>query len=129
MYNIVKLIRHARTLQEMPRTKHKHHRKRYHAKLKTRIGRHYIVTHHDDASPFVHGMARAVDIGGLLRTTNVDAARNFQGRHVTSWIPQNHDAITTHRVLGNVGTYFKRVIGHPISGVAPAKTENGKSFR
>ena len=113
----------------MPGTTHKVHRKRQRAKLRVKMGRHYIVSHYDDASPFVHGMARVVDVGGLLRTTNVGAVRQVQSGRLKALKQTNHNAVTTHRVMGRVGTYFQRVIGQPIRGVAPAEAQNGKSFR
>lgn len=113
----------------MPGTTHKVHRKRLRAKLRAKMGRHYIVSNYDDASPFVQGMARVVDVGGLLRTTNVGAARKVQCRHLKALKQPNHNAVTTHRVMGEVGAYFQRVIGQPIRGVAPAEDRNGKSLR
>ena len=94
----------------MRRKTNKVHGKRVRAKLRGKIRRNYIASNDDDASPFVHGMARVIDVAGLLRTTNVHAARKVQRRHLQALKQPNSKILKSPKVMGEVGAYFHRVI-------------------
>ena len=82
---------------------HKNRRVRranYHALRDPRVG-----------SPFVRGMARAVDAGGFVRETDVESALKIR-RLITSTLKRsNVDAVFIGRDLDVVGQDFQRAVG------------------
>lgn len=83
-----------------------------------------LVRQYDRQSPFVHGLARAIDVGGHLRAVDVEAARKMKCQCIETLNHPDADQIAIYRAWDAVGGYFHGVIGHPRSRIVHAEVVN-----
>ena len=109
----------------MPRIYQKPQRKVHRANPRANLRRRSLLRDYHGPSPFVHGMAKVVDVGGILCETNTQVGRKAQERRL-KWSKQpDLNVVEMSNVMGTVGTYFQRVIEPPVQRSAPMKATDG----
>ena len=83
-----------------------------------------IVMDHGRRSPFLHGMAKAIDVGGLLREADVVSARRTRCRRMEELQRSSVDTLAIDEAWGAVGGYFQRVIGSPAGRTTAVEAAN-----
>ena len=102
----------------MPRTRRRIAKQGYRRTRRgDRVG-HRIFISHEHRSPFVHGMARTVDVGGILRDVDIVAARRAWSENSKALKCPDTDSATLSLAWDAVGGYFRRVIGPVVGGGA-----------
>lgn len=83
---------------------------------------HRVALDSDRRSPFLHGMTRAVDVGGCLRQTNAEAARRLSRELIAELASPDVDVVIIGGDWDAVGQDFRFVAGTAVSQGTLAET-------